>query len=100
MIKCFGDLIKGVVEAYVDDIKVKTRHSKGLASDLGMVFDMLKANDIKLNPVKCVFSILGGMALGFLVFDLGIEANPKKTPPLRTWGRLATSRGYSGSWGF
>lgn len=50
MIKCFGDLVRGVVEAYIDDIMVKTRWSEGLVSDLKLMFDRLKSNDIKLNP--------------------------------------------------
>jgi hypothetical protein len=38
------------VEAYVDDIMVKTKHARGLMFDLGMVFDRLKASNIKLSP--------------------------------------------------
>lgn len=50
MIKCFSDLIGGIVEAYVNDTMVKTRWSKGLVSDLGLAFNRLKANSTKLNP--------------------------------------------------
>jgi hypothetical protein len=50
MIKCFSDLIERTVDAYIDDIMVKTRQSEGLICDLRETFDKLKANDIKLNP--------------------------------------------------
>ena len=38
---------------------------------------MRKVN-IKLNPAKCVFRVLSGKLLGFLVSHRGIEANPDK----------------------
>src|SRR5512140_2797094 len=31
-----------------------------------------------LNPAKCVFGVLAGKLLGFLVSNRGIEANPEK----------------------
>jgi hypothetical protein len=34
MIKCFGDLIERAMEAYIDDIVVKTKRSKGIVSGL------------------------------------------------------------------
>jgi hypothetical protein len=58
-----------------------SKQFKGPVSDLGLIFDRLKANDIKLNPEKCVFSVLGGTLLGFLVSEQGIEANPKRLLP-------------------
>ena len=33
---------------------------------------------MKLNPVKCVFGVLSGKFLDFMVSHQGIEANPKK----------------------
>jgi hypothetical protein len=35
-------------------------------------------NDIKLNPEKCVFRVLRGMLLGFIVSKRGIKANLEK----------------------
>lgn len=63
---------------YVDDIMVKTRQSEGHVSGLGLAFDRLIANNIKLNPKKCVFGVPGGMLLGFLVSKRGIGGNSKK----------------------
>jgi hypothetical protein len=40
----FGDHIKQTVEAYVDDIVVKTRKANGLVSDLCVAFDFLQAS--------------------------------------------------------
>jgi hypothetical protein len=47
-------------------------------TDLEKTFDRLQANDIKLNPEKCVFRVPRGMLLGFIVSECGIEANPEK----------------------
>jgi hypothetical protein len=53
----FGDHIERTVEAYVDDIVVKTRKADDLVSDLRVAFDCLRANGVKLNPEKCVFGL-------------------------------------------
>jgi hypothetical protein len=78
MIKWFGDLIERTTGAYVDDIMVKTRRYEGFIHYLRERCDRLKANGIKLNPKKCVFGVLRGMLLGFLVSERGIEANLEK----------------------
>jgi hypothetical protein len=57
MLQVFGDHIGRTVEAYVDDIVVKTRKADDLFSDLRMAFDCLRANGVKLNPEKCVFRV-------------------------------------------
>ena len=38
------------MEAYVDDVVVKTRHVDSLIDDLRLTFDNLRTYDIKLNP--------------------------------------------------
>jgi hypothetical protein len=74
----FGEHIGRTVEAYVDDIVVKTRKASDLLSDLEITFRCLKAKSVKLNPEKCVFGVPRGMLLGFIVSERGIEANPEK----------------------
>ena len=69
----FGDHIGRTVEAYVDDIIVKTRKASDLLSDLEVTFRCLKAKGVKLNPEKCVFGVPRGMLLGFIVSERGIE---------------------------
>jgi hypothetical protein len=74
----FGEHIGRTVEAYVDDIVVKTRKASDLLSDLEATFRCLKAKGVKLNPKKCVFGVPRGMLLGFIISERGIEANPEK----------------------
>jgi hypothetical protein len=67
------------VEAYVDDIVVKTKRVSNLINDLNVVFKCLRTKNIKLNPKKCVFGVPRGMLLGFIVSECGIKANPEKS---------------------
>jgi hypothetical protein len=74
----FREHIGRTVEAYVDDIIVKTRKTSDLLSNLETTFKCLRAKGVKLNPEKCVFGVPRGMLLGFIVSERGIEANPEK----------------------
>ena len=75
---CLEKQIGKTVEAYVDDVVIKTRHGETLIDDLRLMFDNLRTYDIKLNPKKCVFGVPSGKLLGFIVSNRGIEANPAK----------------------
>src|SRR6266540_3155759 len=66
------------VEAYVDDLVVKTRNQVSLIDDLDETFRNLHRTRMMLNPDKCVFGVSAGKLLGFLVSSRGIEANPDK----------------------
>jgi hypothetical protein len=66
------------VEAYVDNVVVKTRNSETLIADLEETFASLREYRWKLNPNKCVFSVSSGKLLGFIISHRGIEANPEK----------------------
>nr|ABA92092.1 retrotransposon protein, putative, Ty3-gypsy subclass [Oryza sativa Japonica Group] len=66
------------VEAYVDDIVVKTKTNDSLIDDLRETFDNLRRYRLMLNPEKCTFGVPSGKLLGFLVSGRGIEANPEK----------------------
>jgi hypothetical protein len=66
------------VEAYVDDVVIKTENSENFIEDLQLVFNSLRRYRWKLNPEKCVFGVPTGKLLGFIVSHQGIEANPEK----------------------
>jgi hypothetical protein len=89
----FGEHIGRTVEAYVDDIIVKTRKASDLLSDLETTFRCLKAKGIKLNPEKCVFGVPRGMLLGFIVSERGIEANPMKIAAITNMGPIKDLKG-------
>ena len=78
MNKTFYNLVRDIVEVYVDDIVVKTKVESTLVEDLSLIFDRLRTMRTKLNPEKCIFGVSAGKLLGFLVSHRGIEANPAK----------------------
>jgi hypothetical protein len=89
----FGDHIGRTVDAYVDDIVVKTRKADDLVSDLRVAFDCLQANGVKLNLEKCVFGVPRGMLLGYIVSQQGIEPNPEKVEALERMGPIRDLKG-------
>ena len=73
------------MEAYVDDVVVKTKNANQLVDDLRETFTNLRAYNIKLNPQKRVFGVPVGRLLSLIVSHRGIEANPDK---IRALSRL------------
>nr|GFB27157.1 reverse transcriptase domain-containing protein [Tanacetum cinerariifolium] len=70
------------LEAYVDDMVIKSRDEKMLLADITKTFDNLKKINMKLNPNKCSFGVKEGKFPGYMVTSKGIRANPKKTKAL------------------
>jgi hypothetical protein len=67
MHKTFGDLIRDLVEVYVDDIIVKVKSRAYILDNLALVFNRLRLTRTKLNPDKCVFEVIAGKLIGFLI---------------------------------
>jgi hypothetical protein len=78
MHKTFRDLIRDLIEVYVDDINVKIKSHSCLLDNLAIDFDRLRSTRTMLNPDKCVFGVSVGKLPSFLVSHRGIEANPEK----------------------
>ena len=73
---CFADQLLRNVEAYVDDVILKTKTQDHFITDLEETFNGLRKIRWKLNPTKCVFGVPSGKLLGFIVNNRGIGANP------------------------
>jgi hypothetical protein len=71
------------IEAYIDDIVVKSKKHGDLLDDLKETFDNLRNFKMMLNPKKCVFGVSSGKLLGYMVSPQGIDANPKKVEASR-----------------
>jgi hypothetical protein len=93
MLRCFGKLIEPTIEAYMDDIIVKSKQTDQLVAHLESAFEKLREHDIKLNPEKCVFGVPRGMLLGFIVFERNIKANPEKIAAITKMGPIQNLRG-------
>ncbi|SPT18305.1 unnamed protein product [Triticum aestivum] len=92
MQKCLLKQLGRNAHVYVDDIVVKTEKRGTLLEDLKETFDNLRCFQMKLNPEKCVFGVLAGQLLGFLVSERGIECNPIKIKAIERMERPARLR--------
>ena len=75
---CFTNQLHRNLEAFVDDIVVKTKEFDSFIPDLEETFNSLRSFRWKLNPTKCVFGVPSEKLLGFIISHRGIEANPEK----------------------
>jgi hypothetical protein len=76
--KCLKSQNGKNIEAYIDDVVVKTTVEDKLIAGLNETFANLREFQWKLNPTKCVFGVPSGLLLGFMVGHRGIEDNPVK----------------------
>ena len=78
MNKMFTHKLGRNVQVYVDNMLVKSVRENDHLSDLQETFNTLRSYNMKLNPSKCVFGVIAGKFLGFMVSQRGIEVNPEK----------------------
>jgi hypothetical protein len=81
--KCLGSQIGNNVEAYVDDVVVKTTIEDNFIADLTETFANLWVYRWKLNPEKCIFGVPSSKLVGFMVSHRGIEANSTMVDAIR-----------------
>jgi hypothetical protein len=78
---CFKRQLNTNIEAYVDDVVVKTRNSNTLIADLEETFASLREYYWKLNQNKCVFGVLSGKLLGSSSAIAASKPIPRRFPP-------------------
>ena len=78
MNKMFARQIGRNVQVYVDNMLVKSLRKDNNLGDLQETFNTLREYNMKLNPNKCVFRVIVGKFLGFMVSQWGIKVNPEK----------------------
>jgi hypothetical protein len=66
------------MEAYVNDVVVKTTKQDQLITDLTETLTNLCTYQWKLNPTKCAYGVPSSLLLGFMVGHRVIEANLTK----------------------
>ncbi|GKB37904.1 reverse transcriptase domain-containing protein [Tanacetum coccineum] len=76
--KVFNKQIERNLEAYVDDMVIKSTSEEGMLSDIQETFERFWSINMKLNPKKCLFGVEEGLFLGDLITKLGIKANHMK----------------------
>ncbi|XP_028100711.1 uncharacterized protein LOC114300057 [Camellia sinensis] len=63
------------MEAYIDDIVVKSINKRNHLKDLDEMLQILKSYKLRLNTSKCAFGVGSGKFMGFLVTNRGIETD-------------------------
>ncbi|GJZ37757.1 reverse transcriptase domain-containing protein [Tanacetum coccineum] len=76
--KVFSHQIGRNLEAYVDDMVIKSTFEKEILKDMQETFKRFQSINMKLNPKKCSFGVEEGSFLGHLITKHGIKANPSK----------------------
>ncbi|PKA59307.1 RNA-directed DNA polymerase like [Apostasia shenzhenica] len=66
------------MEAYVDDLLIKSWGEVDHLEDLRETLETCRAHNIRLNPSKSIFGAAYGKFLGHMVSTRGIEVNPEK----------------------
>jgi hypothetical protein len=79
----FKPQISKNIQAYVDDLIVKSSDRASHVNDLAETFANMRRAGLKLNPEKCVFGVTKGKILGCLISAKRIEANPDKIKAIR-----------------
>ncbi|KAK1433246.1 hypothetical protein QVD17_10155 [Tagetes erecta] len=66
------------LEAYVDDIVIKSESEQQMIKDIKETFGRLREINMRLNPKKCSFGMRSGKFLRVMVDSDGIGVNPTK----------------------
>ncbi|KAJ3696801.1 hypothetical protein LUZ61_000506 [Rhynchospora tenuis] len=76
--KVFKEELGEIMEAYIDDMVVKSCTGPNHVAHLEKVFAKMRQVGMRLNPKKSFFCLSSGKFLGFIISERGIEAHPDK----------------------
>ena len=72
----FHDLLS-VILVYIDDIVIKSASLDSHLADLRLALERMCRYGLKMNPLKCAFGVSAGKFFRFIVYEKGIEIDPK-----------------------
>ncbi|GJZ03069.1 reverse transcriptase domain-containing protein [Tanacetum coccineum] len=88
--KVFHDQIGRNLEAYVDDMVIKSTSEEDMLVDIKETLEKFRSINMKLNPKKCSFGVEEGPFLGHLITKKGIQASPSKVKAITDVEQLKT----------
>jgi hypothetical protein len=74
----FHDLLRVLMEVYIDDVVVKSIGFEEHMTNLKLLLKRMKKHGLWMNPLKCAFGVTSGRFLGFIVHEHSIQIDPKK----------------------
>jgi hypothetical protein len=75
----FHDLLRVLMEVYIDDVVVKSFGFMQHMTDLKLSLERMKKYGLQMNPLKCAFGVTSEQFLGFIVHEHSIQIDPRKT---------------------
>jgi hypothetical protein len=88
----FHDMIKVLMEVYIDDVVVKLVGFEEHMTDLKLSLERMKMYGLRMNPLKCAFGVTSGRFLGFIVHEHNIQIDPKKIESIGKIGELVCKK--------
>jgi hypothetical protein len=88
----FHDLLEMFLEVYIDDLVIKSTDFDEHLANLRLTLERMRKYNLKMNPLKCAFSVSVGRFLGFIVHEKGIEIDPKKVESIKNLGEPTCKR--------
>ena len=67
MTRIFESQLGKSIEAYIDNMIVKSKVATEHVRDLGDIFEILRRHKLRLNASKCSFGVGSGKFLGYMV---------------------------------
>ena len=67
MTTIFNDYMYILMEDYVDDLLCKSPKRRDHSGTMEKIFNRIEGYKLRLNPKKCVFGVIFGKLLGYIV---------------------------------
>jgi hypothetical protein len=74
----FNDLLGIILGIYIGDFVIKLDSMDSYLADLRLALERMCRYGLKMNPLKCVFGVLVGKFLLFIIHEHGIEIDSMK----------------------
>jgi hypothetical protein len=74
----FHDFLGIILEIYNDDVIIKSDSMDHHLVNLQLALEEMHRCELKMNPLKCAFDVSAGKFLEFIIYEHGIEIDPKK----------------------
>jgi hypothetical protein len=74
----FHDLLGIILEIYIDDVVVKSDNMDSHLANLHLPLERTHQYGLKMNPLKCMFSVSTAKFLGYIIRENGTEIDTKK----------------------
>ena len=93
MMSIFSDLVKVIMEIFMDDFSVYGSSFESYLENLETVLQRCKENNLALNWEKCTFMVTKGIMLGHKISAVGLKVDQAKISLIKTLMPLTIVKG-------